>query len=145
MGRFFKYLFLIIFLGLIALQFVKVERTNPPVTAEIKAPAEVQNIFKKSCYDCHSNETKWQWYSYVAPVSWFIIKDVEEGRKRLNFSGWEKLSAKKKFDLKKGIWEKINNGEMPMIIYTYTHPGSVIDITQKNIIKFWSTGNRVWD
>ena len=70
----------------VVIQFIPVDRTNPPVTEEIKAPENVLKILQTSCYDCHSNKTDWPWYSYVAPVSFFIVGDVSEGRHHLNFT-----------------------------------------------------------
>ena len=61
---------------LVDIQFIPVDKTNPPVTADLQADQEVKEIFKRSCYDCHSNETKWPWYSSVAPVSWLVSSDV---------------------------------------------------------------------
>jgi hypothetical protein len=145
MGRVFRWLLFLLIGVLIASQFVKVERTNPAVTADLKAPAEVKKIFNQSCYDCHSNETDWPWYSYIAPVSWLIIDDVNGGRKQLNFSEWERLSSKKRNELKKEIWTEIKEGNMPLKIYTYVHPASTLDLTQKNIIKHWASGTRIWD
>lgn len=145
MGRFFKFFFILLFIVLVAIQFIESERTNPPVTADLKAPGDVKDIIKKACYDCHSNETKWPWYSYVAPISWLLIKDVEEGRKHLNFSEWEKLPNRKKAEAKKEIWEEVRDDKMPMRIYTYTHPGAQLDVTHKNLIKQWAMGNTLWD
>ena len=65
---------------LVAAQFVPVDRTNPPVGQEIVAPAEVMTVLERACYDCHSNETVWPAYSRVAPVSWLVARDVQEGR-----------------------------------------------------------------
>lgn len=144
MGRFFKVVFVLIFLALIGIQFVEVNRTNPPITGEIQVPPQLKEIFKKSCYDCHSNETKWAWYSYVAPISWLISNDVEEGRKDLNFSEWEKYYSRKKEELKKEIWEEVRDDKMPMGIYIYTHPSSKLDLTQKNVIKRWAAGEINW-
>lgn len=73
---------------LVGIQFIPVDRSNPPVTSDVQAPAEVDAILRRACYDCHSNETVWPWYSRVAPVSWLIAEDVEEGREELNFSTW---------------------------------------------------------
>lgn len=140
MGRLFKVLIILIFFALIGIQFIEIERTNPPVVGDLQAPPQVKEILKKSCYDCHSNETKWPWYSYVAPVSWFVANDVEQGRKHLNFSDWEKYSSRKKEESKKEIWEEVRDDKMPMGIYTLMHPASKLDITQKNIIKNWASG-----
>src|SRR5438874_1058331 len=73
---------------LVAIQLVPVERTNPSATKPIEAPAEVTAVLRRSCYDCHSNETRWPWYAYVAPVSWLVADDVKDGRAKLNFSSW---------------------------------------------------------
>lgn len=137
MRRLFKIFPILLFLAFIGIQFIEVERTNPPITADLQAPFDIKNIFKKACYDCHSNETVWPWYSKVAPVSWFIIKDVKDGRNQLNFSEWEKLNRNVKEKRIKAIWEQINNDEMPLNNYKYLHPDSKLDIIQKNLIKKW--------
>jgi hypothetical protein len=80
---------------IVGIQFIPVDRSNPPVTEEINAPANVLSILKTSCYDCHSNETTWPWYSYVAPVSFLVAGDVEEARKHLNFTEWDKYDESK--------------------------------------------------
>ncbi|MEJ5351159.1 MAG: heme-binding domain-containing protein [Melioribacteraceae bacterium] len=125
---------------LIALQFVKADRTNPPVTAEIAVGDDLKNIFKTSCYDCHSNETKWPWYSYVAPISFLIVDDVNEGREKLNFSEWEKYDEAKKNKLKEEIWEEVEKDDMPLPIYTFSHPDSKLDSAKKEKIKNWAFG-----
>ena len=86
---------LLIFLTIfILMQFIRVDQNNYAVEIkdEIKAPLEVMTIFKAACYDCHSNEVKWPWYSQIAPMSWTIASHVEDGRKWLNFSIWEKYT-----------------------------------------------------
>lgn len=140
MRRFLKIFLFLILLAFVGIQFVKVDRTNPPIIKEIQAPPQVKEILRKSCYDCHSNETNWPWYSHVAPLSWLIANDVEEGRKHLNFSEWEKYTIRKKEELKNEIWEEVRDDKMPMVIYTYSHPSARLDITQKNVIKNWATG-----
>lgn len=140
MRMFSKFMFFLIFVIFIGIQFIEVDRSNPPVTAEFKAPLSVLNIFRASCYDCHSNTTKWPWYSKVAPVSFLIASDVNEGRKELNFSIWENYGIDQRIKLKEDIWEEINEEKMPMKMYTYLHPASVLTIDQENIIKKWSEG-----
>ncbi len=142
MSRFLKYLFVLLILAFIGIQFIEIEKTNPPVTAEIKAPDEVINLFKTACYDCHSNETKWPWYSSVAPISWLVEKDVREGRNHLNFSEFELMTSDKKAEYKKEIWEEVRDDNMPLNIYTIIHPKAKLDITQKNLIKQWALGNK---
>ncbi len=89
---------------LIAIQFIPVDKTNPPVTSELDAPIEIISILKKSCYDCHSNETVWPWYSNIAPTSWLVASDVKDARAHLNFSEWENLSRKDRVKMKEEIW-----------------------------------------
>lgn len=137
MGRIFKIIFVVLFMVFIGLQFIEVERTNPPVTADLKAPLEIKQIFKVSCYDCHSNETIWPWYSKVAPFSWLIVKDVEKGRLELNFSEWEKLNYQQKGKNIKKIWEEINTDEMPPELYNYLHGSAKLDVIRKNVIRKW--------
>jgi hypothetical protein len=72
----------------LAMQAVRYPRTNPPVERDLVAPPDVKAALHGACYDCHSNETAWPWYTAVAPASWIIHRDVDEGRKRLNFSSW---------------------------------------------------------
>ncbi|MFC1662519.1 heme-binding domain-containing protein, partial [Gemmatimonadota bacterium] len=99
--------------GVLLLQLVPVDRTNPPVTAEVVAPGAVMEILRTSCYDCHSNETTWPWYSRVAPVSWLIAKHVEMGREHVNFSHWGELSAEDRDHALEDIWEEVERGTMP--------------------------------
>jgi mono/diheme cytochrome c family protein len=93
--------------------------TNPPVSGE---PAwdspETRTLAQRACFDCHSNETIWPWYSNVAPVSWLVYRDVMEGREKLNFSEW---GVSRQEDLEE-IIEVIREGEMPMPIYLIQHP-----------------------
>ena len=79
-----------------AIQFVPVVRENPPITAPLAAQAELAQVLERSCYDCHSNQTRWPWYASVAPVSWLVARDVDRGRHELNFSAWDGYSTVKK-------------------------------------------------
>ncbi len=76
-----------------AIQLVPVNRSNPTVEADLEAPEAVTAVLRTACYDCHSNETHWPWYSYVAPVSWLVAHDVEEARSEFSFSHWEQLDT----------------------------------------------------
>ncbi len=97
----------VIIVVLIGIQFVPVDKTNPPVTGEIKAPENVMQVLRTSCYDCHSNESVWPWYSNVAPVSWLVVNDVNEGREYLNFSQWQSYSGEDKAEDIEEIWEDV--------------------------------------
>lgn len=123
---------------LVFIQLIPVERSNPPVTAEINAPDAVKTIFRRSCYDCHSNETDWRWYTYVAPVSWLTASDVHEARGKVNFSEWSNLPANKKAKKTEEIWDEIEKDGMPLKIYVLVHPEVSLSPAEKETIHNWS-------
>ena len=91
--------------------------TNPPVVADAPWPdAESARIARESCYSCHSNETDWPFYAYVAPMSWLVRSDVEQARDELNFSDWDEYAD----DADDAI-ETIQDDEMPLSRYTRIH------------------------
>ncbi len=122
----------------ILIQFFPVRKTNPPVAAAISLPDDVAGIFKRSCYDCHSNETKWPWYSNVAPVSWLIARDVNEGREHLNFSDWGNLSTHQQKKKKSKIHRELSKDEMPPFIYKMGHPDATVSDAEKETIYKWA-------
>lgn len=122
----------------IIIQFIPVSRTNPPVKAEIPAPANVKPILERACYDCHSNETDWPWYSHVAPVSWLVAHDVHEGREHMNMTDWNALKPDEQIDHIEGIWEMIDDGDMPLWYYQIMHPKSKLSDQDKTAIHNWS-------
>ena len=79
-----RWMLLGILVVLLAIQLVPVQRSNPPVEAEVPAPENVRTILRRACYDCHSNETVWPWYSRIAPVSFLVASDVHEARAKMN-------------------------------------------------------------
>lgn len=129
---------LILVAAIVAAQFFRIEKTNPPMQAEIQAPAAVKPLLRRACYDCHSNETMWPWYSNISPVSWLIASDVNEGRKELNFSEWGTYdSAKQKRKLEE-IGEEVQAEKMPLWIYTLLHDDANLSREERNLIRSWS-------
>ena len=133
----FKKILIALAIIVIGIQFIPVDRKNPPVTMDINAPKNVASILRTSCYDCHSNETNWPWYSYVAPVSFMVAGDVEDGRKRLNFSEWDKYDTDKQIKLLVEMIEEVEKEEMPLTMYTFTHPNSKLDPNRIKLLKEW--------
>lgn len=131
---------LAVFVLLVLIQFVPVNRTNPPVTGDIVAPDLVREVLRSSCYDCHSYETRWPWYSRVAPVSWILARHVAEGREHLNFSEWEALSLDDKDEARGDIWDEVEEGAMPLWDYVKMHPEAVLTETQMDALRRWSQG-----
>jgi Haem-binding domain/Cytochrome P460 len=135
--RFRVFLCVVAVLGLafIGIQFVHPEIKNPPVTADLQAPAEVKQILKTSCYNCHSNETKVPWFDKIAPAYWLVSSDVGEGRKSLNFSEIGKLpSAQQRAILFEAV-NQIQLGAMPLPAYRRVHPGSVVTEEQLTVLR----------
>ena len=122
----------------IGIQFMSVKRTNPPVTGIIEAPEKVMVILRRSCFDCHSNETKWPWYSYVAPVSWLVTDDVRVGRKHMNFSEWASYNTKQKNHKRKKSGTLVLEGEMPLWFYMPLHPEAELLPEDIETIVSWS-------
>jgi hypothetical protein len=121
-----------------ALQLVPVKRTNPPVESEVDAPPEVKAILRKSCWDCHSHETVWGWHTYVAPISWLAVHDVNEGREELNFSRWGALDEKGLARIAKKLPEEVGKGEMPMPIYLLVHPSARPTDAERATLSAWA-------
>jgi hypothetical protein len=122
----------------VAIQFWPVARSNPPVTGDLAAPEPVNSILRRSCYDCHSNETRWPWYSYVAPVSWLVAHDVEEGREHMNLSEWSKLSENKRASVADEMAEEVEDGEMPLPMYLRAHADAKLSDEDKRILRKWA-------
>lgn len=133
-----KKLIALVILALIGIQFISVERTNPPVTQDIDAPTSIKDIFKKACYDCHSNETNWAWYTKVAPFSFLAVRDVNEGRKHLNFSEWDKYYSKIK-EVKEEIWDEVKEEQMPPWQYRVVHSEAKLSLEEKDALRNWAT------
>jgi len=140
MHKLTKRLLLFVVVVLFLIQFVPVDRTNPPVEGEISAPDPVMEVLRSSCYDCHSNETTWPWYSRVAPISWRIAEHVEHGRENLNFSAWQGMSSEDQERAMEGIWEEVEKGAMPLSDYLRMHPEASLTEPQLETLRRWVEG-----
>jgi hypothetical protein len=129
---------------LVAAQFVSVDRTNHPIeqartfyTVE-NVPQKVQSLLDRSCSDCHSNQTRWPWYSGVAPISWVVVNDVHSARRKLNFSEWGNYSAKKRDHEKEEICNEVMEGDMPESKYAFIHRQSKLTAEERAKICEWT-------
>lgn len=122
----------------VAIQFVPVDWSNPPVSAEVPAPPEARALLRRACYDCHSHETVWPWYSKVAPVSWLIARDVRKGRDELNFSTWDRYTTKQQVKKLKESWEEVAEGEMPPWFYLPVHRDAALSVEDGAILRKWA-------
>ena len=134
--RVMKWLVVIAICALLALQFVRPARTNPAVDqsqtiqTHLQVPPNVGAILDRACQDCHSNTTRWPWYSNVAPVSWLIQSDVDSGREHLNFSEWNRAQE---VDLEE-IAESIGEGSMPPWYYLPLHADAKLTQAEKDAL-----------
>jgi hypothetical protein len=104
--------------------------SNPPVTVDAPWPsAESEALARAACYDCHSNETEWPLYSYVAPMSWLVRRDVDEGREELNFSTWDRDDGEADDAI-----ESIDEGSMPPSQYTLLHRDADLSASEKDAL-----------
>lgn len=117
-------------LGAVAIQFIPYgkDHMNPPVQNEVKWDAlQTKQLFSRACADCHSNKTKWPWYSKIAPISWLVAHDVEEGREHFNVSMWNLQKRNKGNEAA----DELEDGEMPPAIYVINHPEAKLSSAEK--------------
>lgn len=144
MKKIIKWGLIIIGVIIILMQFYRPERFTTlevsanHVTKKLNVPANVESILKRSCFDCHSNHTRWPWYSNVAPMSWLVIDDVNTGRSKMNFSEWGKLSGSKQEIKLDKICEMITEGEMPLPKYLLIHKEAELSQADKDILCSWA-------
>lgn len=127
---------LILFIGI---QFIPRDNIDASVdiTKEIQAPHEIKAILKRSCYDCHSHETRFPWYASIAPVSWMITNHVEVARKWVNFSVWEDYTAEEKTKKLKEIFRAVYVA-MPLTSYLSMHEEANMTKEERTLIREWT-------
>ena len=127
----------------VIIQFFTIDKTNPEVIQEndfitiTNPPESVVQILKATCYDCHSNESKYPWYSNVAPVSWWVKDHIDEGRDELNFSEWGTFSNKRIAKKLEEVVEEVEEGEMPLPPYLITHSDATLSEQQTKELIDW--------
>lgn len=137
-----------LFILLLGAQVFRPERTNPAVDeaktiqSRLHVPANVDAILKRACYDCHSNQTRWPWYSNVAPVSWWLVDHVNHGRSHLNFSEWDQYDAKKAAHHLEEICEEVEAGAMPLPSYLPMHPQARLSAEEVRALCDWASAER---
>src|SRR5471030_1511227 len=135
-----KWIFVALLAAFVLLQFTNPPRTNPPVVRDLMAtnapPPQVAAMLHAACYDCHSSETTWPWYSRVAPMSWLIANDVRDGRENLNLSDWpnDPVRAAKRLE---NMSEIIGYGDMPPKKYTAIHTDARLTESQLKEMTGW--------
>ena len=123
---------------LVAIQFAPVTTANPPLESDIPTSLEVKVVLRRACYDCHSHETVWPWYSQIAPISWLIARDVQEGRAEVNFSTWNRYSTQQQVKKLKESWEEVVEGEMPPWFYLPIHRDARLLPEDRALLRQWA-------
>lgn len=130
-------------LALVAVQVFPAGRTNPPENGPLTIEdTEVADVFQRACADCHTNNTVWPWYSKVAPVSWWIVDHVEDGRSHLNLSEWDGLELDRKDHKLEEVVEVIEDGEMPLASYVRGHPEADLSDAEGAALIRWAEMQR---
>jgi len=137
------------FCGLVAgIQLIRPARTNPPVDqshtleAVVFVPPKIESILQRACDDCHSDLTRWPWYSNVAPVSWFVIDHVDSGRRHVNFSEWLRRDTKNPAEYTRerfqAMCRQMQTGDMPLTSYLLVHRTAKLSQDDIETICHWT-------
>lgn len=132
-----KKVLIVLLVAFLLIQFFRIDQTNPPVNKGMdfltikQTPETIATNIRNSCYDCHSNETKYPWYTNVQPVAWFMQNHIEEGRKHLNFSIYSTYEPKRQAHKMEEAAEMVENGEMPLESYILGHSEAKLTDSQK--------------
>ena len=129
---------LLIALGaLLVIQLIPVPRENPEDRRGPAASPEVEAVLKRACYDCHSHETQWPWYSRVAPMSWLIAWDVHEAREHFNLSDFQDLSEGTATKVRAAALKEVEEGRMPLWYYRPFHPDAKLSEADRAVLRSW--------
>ena len=143
-----KLLGLLFVCALVVAQFIRPAKTNPredpsmAIENHVQVDPNVSAILDRSCNDCHSNKTRWPWYTNVAPVSWFVIDHVNEGRKELNLSERGNYDRRRQLGKLRQICREVTNGAMPLSSYTPLHAGAKLSPNDVETLCAWSDARR---
>ncbi len=139
-----KKVILVLAIVFIGIQFIPVdynlstEESPSDISQVMDVPKDIQTLFKTSCYDCHSNNTQYPWYSKIQPGSWFMENHIKEGKDELNFSVFGTYSKRKQKSKLKSILGQLRDDEMPLFSYTLIHRDAVITEAERKRVMAWA-------
>jgi hypothetical protein len=142
--KWFKKIILALLVIFIAIQFIQpaqnqdLQVLQTDIEKMVVVPPNVSGILKTSCYDCHSNNTHYPWYSFIQPGAWLMASHIKNGKAMLNFSQFGDLSNRKKQSKLQGIINQVKDGEMPILSYKIIHRNAVLTPEQKTILINWA-------
>jgi hypothetical protein len=129
---------------LVLIQLLGPRKTNPPVVpaegieAHLEVDPEISRILERACGNCHSHQTQWPWYSSVAPFSWFVIDNVNFGRRKMNLSQWAQYDPEETVHLLEEMCELVEAGEMPLRPYLWMHEEAHLSEQDVKMICHWA-------
>ncbi len=144
MKKILKIIAIVLCVAFVAIQFYRPSKINPPIVAAetleatTEIPETIHAILKRSCSDCHSNETVYPWYSNISPFSWLVVDHIKEGRSEFNISVWNTYSAKKKRHKLDEVCEQVTSGAMPHNQYLWIHRDALLSQEDKKILCDWA-------
>ena len=125
-------------LALGAIQLVPIERTTRPGTGDPHAANDVRWILRRACYDCHSTETRWPLWAYVAPISWQVVDDVERARAAVTFSDWPSMDRGRRIAARAMVGPMTGSHRMPLWYYVPLHPDARLSDADLAALRAWS-------
>lgn len=134
---------IVLLIILVIIQFVKparnqsVQASTGGIASVINVPENVQAILQNSCYDCHSNNTRYPWYATLQPGAWWMAWHIEEGKAELNFDEFGNYSKRRQLSKLKAIQGSIEDKSMPLPSYTFIHRAANLSKTDRNLLKDW--------
>ncbi len=143
MNKKVKTVLLVLLAALLVIQFFQIDKTNPEsdpakdFIALENPPQEIATLLKNACYDCHSHDTAYPWYTNVQPVAWWVKGHIKGARNHLNYATWGDAEAKKKAHKFEEMAEETAEGHMPLKSYTWMHPQSKITDAERQSLVDW--------
>lgn len=120
----------------------RVANTRKELMASAQIEHPVLDVMQRSCQNCHSEQTVWPLYSHLAPISWLIEKDVQDGRSHWNMSNWEQYSIDEREDILSQIGPMVRNKKMPLPQYLLLHPEARLSDADSELLYQWSRKER---
>lgn len=139
----FKKVLVALLMLLVIIQFFGTEKNRSAAAAESAieqhyvVPSHIQTLLRRGCYDCHSNNTEYPWYSRIQPVAWWLANHISSGKRHLNFDEFNTYPVKKKLRKLDEVAETVNKGEMPLASYTLIHRNAKLSDADKKEIDAW--------
>lgn len=140
--KFIKGLLLLLLLAIVILQAFRPEKNSSPQSPLRSAPADIRTILETSCYDCHSNATRYPWYAEIQPVGWWLADHIREGKREVNFSEFDAYPARRRYRKYQEITEQVTQGEMPLASYLWLHHDAKLTHDQITRIAGWAEAMR---